>query len=312
MAKLSNYSVLKDSEWSCDYAEKQRQKIRSDYSLYFETTPVGHICLFAGGTLLRCEGYAEFTDSTGKKSNLYPQDNVLKIYRTYPDIQQTWNKVYGTNCFATGCPHAMRLTLVLGGQIASDDSLITQVRTTDWIDASIAEYRDTMLAYFQILELCVRETNFQFPNRLAPKIVILDAGSASGICPNHTTHNGYPPQAYDICYFTLTECNNTQSNKLPKAKIWNEPDWTPNSTLNLSVFDVERNAHFAYRLLKCHPNLQLIMAEKIKFALMSKYQKGTDQYKVLSGIQGCADYGLNHWMHAHVYAREINRCYVFD
>ena len=67
MAKLSNYSVLKDSEWSCDYAEKQRQKIRSDYSLYFETTPVGHICLFAGGTLLRCEGYAEFTDSTGKK-----------------------------------------------------------------------------------------------------------------------------------------------------------------------------------------------------------------------------------------------------
>ena len=170
------------------------------------------------------------------------------------------------------------------------------------IDASTCQYPDLKMQYAQVVNLINMEIDFQFwGRRIARRLSIMDAGSRTLVCPDHGTHNG-EPCLFDFHPYTLKETNYTQ---------WGEPRqqiWKPNGDLDLSVYDVERNALFILYLSFAFPSIrnkkQIMHHPKIKQALINFYLNihGAEmQAKIIDqSIQADDTPKWNHHLHGHV------------
>jgi hypothetical protein len=159
---------------------------------------------------------------------------------------------------------------------------------------------------FQTLEFISRELQLQFPDRKAQRLTFLDAGNFDGVCPNHGTHNGFPPTALDVQYYTLGESNCTQFGQ-PHTEIWND-----DGALNRKVFDAERNAAYILLLAEAFPwlgtgNNYLMINSKVRSAIISAGKSIAEQ-AILKGASRDEDTPTyNHDRHMHLYfKKEIN------
>lgn len=157
--------------------------------------------------------------------------------------------------------------VILGHKVCSNLTDIVDTRTikNGAIDASQCEYRDLFQQYFDALRWISFSLHKQLPNRHAKMLTFLDCGSRTGNCPNHGTHNG-EPRVVDIQHYTLQATNYTQKGE-PRHQIWR-----PDGSLDLTVFDVERNARLILMLAEAFPSLAtkqpILMHSKIRDALI--------------------------------------------
>jgi len=200
--------------------------------------------------------------------------------------------------------------MLLGDKITTNESSIEEVYDTEWIDASVPKYRDYLLAHYEAFNLCAQEANFRCPGRKARKIVLLDASSRTGECPDHTTHSGLPPSCLDWQYFTYMDRNNTE---WPGPRIWiydREP-WSLQAQLLTDVFDVPRNAAMVALLAEAFPGVQMMIGAQIYDAVASFFPKDSPEWSFIHfGSQPCGVYDYHHYTHCHLYpspGKRINR-----
>ena len=186
--------------------------------------------------------------------------------------------------------------VILGHKVCQNLTDIVDVRgiKNDAIDASQCEYGDLYQQYFDALRWISFSLQKQFPDRPAQKLTFLDLGCRFGMCPNHPTHTG--ARCGDIQPYTLGPNNYTQKGD-PRQQIWR-----PDGSLDLTVFDVERNARLILMLSEAFPSL----TEKQPILMHSKIRHETHHYLLLNGLNSTlitqatrADDGYNHDKHFH-------------
>ena len=268
--------------------------IARDLKKYFDTTPEGKTYKWANGTITRTRSGAIYRDSKGQEININPNTNIKWLMKN-KDIYDQWMTIY-----ADKEPLHSYVPVTLGSVVTRDLSKVSAVIDTNYVDASQCEYKDLVYQYIQTFEWLATEVAFRVANRPCSKLTYLDASSRTGICENHSTHNGYPPSCIDIQYYTKGETNYTQRGN-PRINIWT------NGKLN-DLFDAERMALLVVLMAEAFPCLtnsnsaQVLAWPDIKRAMMNVYNPGSEEYKIINEVvQADNTPAYNHNRHMHVY-----------
>lgn len=290
--------------------------MEKDFAAYFRVTAPGTVINWAGGTLTMGEkGIATFHSPGGTIRKMSAKSSIADLYQKDVYIRACWDESYGKGVPLKVCPWAYQRPVILGDQVENSPGL-GDVFDTEYVDSSPCEYRAMRRSHFLVLNLIVHELTLQFPDRKAPRLTLLDAGSLDGSCPHHTTHNGFPPTALDVQYFTLGESNCTQGGK-PRVEIWDEGSSWPGQ-LN-SLFDAKRNAAYILLLAEAFPwltstnaggrymNNHILMCSKIRAAIMNAAKTQAEREILKKATQDEDTPYYNHHLHMHLYfGEEIN------
>lgn len=275
--------------------------IQRNFFEYFDKTPEGTAIVWANGTITRTKYGATYIDSKGNEIKLNKQTNPIWLLKN-PDIKEQYEKQY----FHT-FPELYSEPLILGKTIINNNTSITPVYDTAFVDASCCTNRDFLQQYYETFNLLAIEIALQFPDRPCSKLTFLDASSRTGICVNHETHNCFPPTCIDIQYYTKGETNYTQRGT-PKTVLWDE-----NNNLKLDVFDAERMAMLIVLMAEAFPSLvessagntcQVIVGPQFKGEMLKLYPKNSEEYNHINKIlMEDTSKKYNHEFHMHVYLR---------
>jgi hypothetical protein len=134
-----------------------------------------------------------------------------------------------------------------------------------------------------------------FPDRADRRLWIGDACPSMGNCPGHPLNSHSRKNQLDINYYTFG-INSTQYRKNePVTSIWHS--FNP-MTLDIKMFDWERNFQFMKRLLEIFPASRFITQEDIL-----KHMRSKTNIDFLGNISVDTGTMYNHHTHMHIEIR---------
>jgi len=188
--------------------------------------------------------------------------------------------------------------------VVQDSKVQTPISDSRFVK-TYAESNFLHARYITALELIARALHYEYPDRVAQKLEVVDATPLTGDAPGHPPGSHSAGDDSDFHYFTFGATNNTQlDGGAGLVSIWTDP-------VNLSnMFDAKRNMEFALLYKRVFPKAFMMMDSTIKTALMAaalQVHGSEAQDIIMASINGDddPDHLMKHNLHMHLSYRDV-------
>jgi len=147
--------------------------------------------------------------------------------------------------------------------------------------------------HWKLFRQVLREMYYRYPNAGDSRAVIGDM-NAYPDCSGHPVGSHSTGYSVDVCYFTTTKNNFTQSGYTPIGEkttpLWDEED-------ELINFDTERNRKFVLLIRQAFPHVRVLVDKRLKAVFASD----------LDWVWGGKPRKWNHHLHMHIELGKIEQ-----